>query len=445
VSGGWARRSRRELLVLLTVLAFVSGFVRSRQRPAPSPFRAPAALSAPAQGADGGTGGEATFRTGFVSRRHGVTAHAASLVELADGRLRAFWFSGSDEGDRDVEILSATFDPERGAWGEATSVAEPESTKRALRRHVGKLGNPAAIRAANGTLWLFYVTASVGGWGSSTVSCIRSTDEGETWSPPRRLVTTPLLNLNTMVKGAPFEYADGTLGVPVYQSLVRGFSEVLRVDRSGAVIDKQRLSTLGRGSQPAVLPTGAGDALALMRPSGPPPLRVMISRTRDAGGRWTSPVRTSLVNPGAGLGGLALPGGRVLVVLNDVPVERDALSLVVSSDGGRSWTTLVRLEDQVADRTRSPDDARYARTVAELARATDDSITDEGRYVASSRRFMCWEPRCHFEFSYPSLIRTARGEFHLLYTWNRAYIKHVRFNQAWLDERLASASHATTD
>ena len=390
-------------------------------------------------------GGEPTFRTGFVSRRHDVTAHAASLVELGDGRLRAFWFSGSDEGALDVEILSATFDPERGVWSEASSVAEPESTKRALRRHVTKVGNPAAIRAADGTLWLFYVTASVGGWGGSTVSWIRSTDEGETWSPPRRLVTTPLLNLNTMARGAPFEYADGTLGVPTYQSLVLGFSEVLRVDRSGAVIDKQRLSTLGRGSQPVVLPTGAGDALALMRPSGPPPLRVMISRTHDAGGRWTSPAPTSLVNPGAGLGGLALPGGRVLVALNDVPVERDALSLVVSDDGGRSWTTSLRLEDQVADRTRSPDDARYARTVAALARATDDSITDVGRYVASSRRFMCWEPRCHFEFSYPSLIRTARGEFHLLYTWNRAYIKHVRFNQAWLDERLAKASHAATD
>ncbi|HSD67419.1 MAG TPA: sialidase family protein [Vicinamibacteria bacterium] len=444
-AGGWARRRRHELLLLLTALAFASGFVRARQRPLPSPFRAPAARSADARGVDAGNGGEAAFRTGFASRRHDVTAHAASLVELGDGRLRAFWFSGSDEGDRDVEILSATFDPERGAWSEASSVADPESTKRALWRHVTKLGNPAAARAADGTLWLFYVTASVGGWGGSTVSWIRSTDEGETWSPPRRLITTPLLNLNTMVRGAPFEYADGTLGVPAYQSLVRGFSEVLRVDRSGAVVDKQRVSTLGQGSQPLVLPTGASEALALMRPSGPPPLRVLISRTRDAGGRWTSPARTSLVNPNAGLAGLALPGGRVLVALNDVPVERDALSLVASGDGGRSWTALFRLEEQVADRVRPPDDVRYARTVAELALATDGSITDVGRYVASSRRFMCWEPRCHFEFSYPVLIRTARGEFHLLYTWNRAYIKHVRFNQAWLDERLANASNATTD
>jgi predicted neuraminidase len=444
-AGGWARRRRRGLLVLLTAVAFVSAFLRSRDWPSPAPFRAPIGTAAPSRGVDVASGGEPSFRTAFVSRRHDVTVHAASLVELGDGRLRAFWFSGSEEGALDVEVLSAAFHPERDAWSEPRSVAEPESTRRALLRHVTKLGNPAAIRTADGTLWLFYVTVSVGGWAGSTVSWTRSNDEGETWSEPRRLVATPLLNLNTMVRGAPFEYADGTLGVPAYQSLVRGFSEVLRVDRSGSVIDKQRVSTVGRGSQPVVLPTGPRDALALMRPSGLPPLRVMISRTRDAGARWTEPARTPLENPDAGLGGVVLPGGQVLVALNDVPVERDALSLVVSDDAGRSWTTLHRLEDQVADRTRSPDDARYARTVAALARATDGRAADEGRFVASSRRFMCWEPRCHFEFSYPAIVRTARGEFHLLYTWNRAYIKHVRFNQAWLDERLADAAHAATD
>jgi predicted neuraminidase len=385
------------------------------------------------------------MHTGFVSRRHDVTAHAASLVELGDGRLRAFWFSGSHEGALDVEILSATFDPGRGVWSDARAVAGPEATGRGLWRHVTKVGNPAAIRAADGTLWLFYVTVSVGGWGGSTVTCVRSTDDGETWGRPRRLIGTPFFNLNTMVRGAPFEYADGTLGLPAYQSLLLGFSEILRVDPSGAVIDKQRLSTLGQGSQPAVLPTGPEDALALMRPSGqPPPRRVMLSRTHDRGRQWTWPSRTTLVNPDAGLAGLALPDGRVLVALNEVDDERDALSLVVSDDGGRSWITVHRLEDQVADRIRPPDDARYARTVEALARSTEHTVTDAGRYVTSSRRYMCWEPRCHFEFSYPSLIRTSRGEFHLLYTWNRAYIKHVRFNRAWLDERLANASHAPT-
>ncbi|MGD8897067.1 MAG: exo-alpha-sialidase [Acidobacteriota bacterium] len=381
-----------------------------------------------------------------MSRRHDVAAHAVSLVELGDGRLRAFWFSGSAEGALDVVILSAVYDPSRGEWGDARTVAEPEGTRRGLWRHVTKLGNPTAIRTADGTLWLFYVTVTVGGWGGSTVTCIRSNDDGETWGPPRRLIGTPFFNLNTLVRAHPFEYTDGTLGLPAYQSLLLGLSETLRVDRRGAVIDKQRISTLGRGSQPAVLPTGPSTALALMRPSGQePPRRVTLSRTHDAGRRWTRPTRTPLVNPDAAIEGLALPDGRLLAVLNDVEVERDALSLVVSDDAGTTWRRVHRLEDQVADRERAPDDDRYARTVEALARATDDSIADAGRYVTSSRRFMCWESRCHFDFSYPSLVRTRGGDFHLLYSWNRAYIKHVRFNQAWLDERLEDTRHARAD
>ena len=203
----------------------------------------------------------------------------------------------------------------------------------------------------------------------------RSSDDGETWSPPQRLIGSPFLNLNTMVRGAPFEYADGTVGLPAYQSLIRGFSEILRIDRSGAIIDKQRLSRLGGGSQPAVVPTSENGALALMRPSGQPaPRRVLTSSTRDAGGHWTRPAKTSLINPDAGLEGLALGDGRVLVALNDVDVERDVLSLVVTDDGGKGWTTVHRLEDQLAARSQPADDDRYARTVEALARATDGSI-----------------------------------------------------------------------
>ena len=96
-----------------------------------------------------------------------MTAHAASLVELGDGRLRAFWFSGGHEGALDVEIVSATFDPDRETWSESTVVAGPETTERALWRHVAKVGNPTALRTADGTLWLFYVTVSMGGWGGA--------------------------------------------------------------------------------------------------------------------------------------------------------------------------------------------------------------------------------------------------------------------------------------
>jgi hypothetical protein len=97
------------------------------------------------------------------------------------------------------------------------------------------------------------------------------------------------------------------------------------------------------------------------------------------------------------------------------------------------------MEDQVAARELPVDDARYDRTVEALARATDARATDARAWVDSSRRFMCWEPRCHFEFSYPFVFQTRRGELHLVYTWNRAFMKHVQFNQAWLDQDLSDA------
>jgi predicted neuraminidase len=364
-------------------------------------------------------------------------------VELANGRVRAFWYSGSREGASDVEVRTAVFDADLAVWTREKTVASPENTRGALLRYVRKVGNPAAIRTPDAALWLFYVTVSVGGWGGASIAAIISYDEGETWGAARRLISSPLLNLGTMVRGEPFLYADGTIGLPAYQDLLGSVGEWLHLDRSGAVVDRQRLSAPGLGLQPVILVRSATEALALMRHSGQDePQRVIAATTHDAGRHWTSPIRLSLSNPDAALSGVVLPDGGVLVALNDVEAERDALSLVLSDDRGVTWRTLRRLEDQVAARERPVDDARYDRTVEALARATDASVTDARAYVESSRRFMCWEPRCHFEFSYPFLLQTRRGEFHLVYTWNRSFIKHVEFNRAWLDERSSEVPGA---
>ena len=39
------------------------------------------------------------------------------------------------------------------------------------------------------------------------------------------------------------------------------------------------------------------------------------------------------------------------------------------------------------------------------------------------------------EFSYPYLIKTAKDEYHLVYTWQRKRIAYARFNQAWLEQK----------
>jgi predicted neuraminidase len=204
--------------------------------------------------------GQPRFETRFVSTRPNTLTHAACLVELGDGRIRAFWYVGSREGAADVEVHTAVFDPATGAWSEEGSVVGPERTGRALFRYVRKVGNPAAVRGSDGTLWLFYVTVSVGGWGGGSITVVTSTDDGETWTAPRRLVGSAFLNVGTLVRGEPFLYADGTIGLPAYEALLRNVPLLMRVDRRGAVVDRQRLTHDGDSPQPILLrrsPTAA--------------------------------------------------------------------------------------------------------------------------------------------------------------------------------------------
>ena len=127
----------------------------------------------------------------------------------------------------------------------------------------------------------------------------------------------------------------------------------------------------------------------------------------------------------------------MLVVLNNTERERDALSLVMSADGGATWQTVYQLEDQRG----FAEPVRYAQTAAELAQATDASISDAIPYAISAQRIKCESQQCGFEFSYPYLIQTRNGDFHLVYTWNRSFIKHVRFTRAWLDQQLKNSAH----
>ena len=389
---------------------------------------------APAHGAN-----EPQFHSRFASSTQHTQTHAASLVELKDGRVRAFWFAGSREGAKDVEIRSAVFDPASGQWGAEQTVASREGVQQSLLRYVSKLGNPVAGRAADGTLWLYYVTVSIGGWAGSSITAMTSTDEGATWSPARRLITSPFLNISTLVKGAPFLYADGTMGLPAYHEFIGKFGELLHLDGTGRILDKQRLTAGGSGAlQPVVLVKDSSNALVLMRYSGKDtPRRAISTATNDASRHWTSPVKSALPNPDAALSALVLPDGKMLAALNYQEQGRDALSLAISTDGGGAWKNIYQLEDQ---RSQQADEVQYLKIIEALAKDTDaKTASAPGEYVASTRRQGCTAQGCRFEFSYPYLIQAQNGDIHLAYTWNRSFIKHLRFNRAWLEQQLKEA------
>ena len=423
------------------LVAFGAGAGKVARRAPPAPFRptgiASAGQSAPAADVAPADGAHLRLRSDFVSHRKFTRIHAASLVELGQGKIRAFWYAGTDEGTQDVTIQTAVFDPRAGVWSPERMVASRETTQRALFRYVKKLGNPVVGRATDGSLWLFYVTVSIGGWAGSSITVVTSRDDGETWSQARRIVTAPFLNLSTLVKGPTFTYADGTMGLPVYAEFFGKFGELLRLDGPDSVIDKVRLSSGRSCLQPVVMVRDANRALVLMRYAGATrPKRVISTATDDAGLNWTPPVKSLLSNSDAALSGLVLPDGRMLVALNDSEDHRHTLSLVISSDGGSTWTTAYKVEDQSAAESQGLDDAHYSAAIEELARNTNRAVTDAGSYSESVKNVMYSKQGYSFEFSYPSLIRTSRGDFHLVYTWNEAFIKHVQFSQAWLDRCL---------
>jgi len=433
---------RHTLVLCLILIAFGAAFYKVAHHPSTATFQLPASYqhdgelktgTLPTSDASPG------FSTHFVSTQQNISTHAASLVELSDGRIRAFWFAGSREGAEDVEIRSAVFDPAKNLWGPEQSIANREDTQRPLLRYVKKLGNPVAQRGPDGTLWLYYVTVSLGGWAGSSITVITSSNDGATWSPARRLITSPFINISTLIKGTPFLYSDGTMGLPVYHEFIGKFGELLRINSNGEIIDKQRLSSGKSTLQPVMLIKSPQQALVLMRRSGSSPKRVIATATDDAGQHWSAPAKTTLANPDAAISGVALPGGRILVVLNNIEDGRDALSLVVSADGGATWKTVYQLEDQ---RGQPIEVAHYLQAAGESAKATDASITDASGYAKSAQRSKCESRICAFEFSYPYLIQARNGDFHLVYTWNRSFIKHVRFTNAWLDQRMKNNSDA---
>ena len=431
----------RLLTPALLGLAAVAGFWRLAQQPSGAPLFQPQS-AAPASATTH------PLSSQFVSLEPGPHRHAPSLVELKDGRLRAFWFSGSREGAPDVVIRSAVFDPRSERWSGEQTVVDREQTQAGLWRYVKKLGNAVAIRDDDGRLQLFYVTVSLGGWAGSSITRRVSTDDGASWAAPQRLVTSPFLNISTLVKGTPFRYADGSIGLPVYHEFIGKFGEILRLDNDGKLLDKQRLTYGKTTLQPVVLIQSPEQAQVLMRHAGKGPNRVVGVATTDGGQHWSQPQALPLANPNAAVSGVTLPDGTFLAVINDIESNRDALSLVASRDGGGHWKTLEILEDQ-----RKPGEAElkpesYQALAGKLGRLADPALTNASSekleaFAVATRGHMCRDDRrCSFEFSYPYLTLTRQGDVHLVYTWNRSYIRHRVFLQNWLKQRLSEKAGA---
>jgi predicted neuraminidase len=376
--------------VSLVALALVFAALYLRMLSAPSPGGFVPAQTAPRAASSA----PPLYRTQFLPNSTAASVHSVTAAEISGGGLRAFWYGGSREGASDVAIYTSIYSLRQKDWSPERVVITREFAQRYLQRYVRKLGNPVVGRDRRGRLCLFFVSVSVGGWAGSAINLTVSEDEGETWSPPRRLIASPFFNISTLVKGAPLLFSDGAVGLPVYHELLGKFAELLRLDAEGRVIGKTRLSW-GRSSlQPVIVPRSNKEAVGFLRYAGDAPNRILIVRTEDGGVHWSPPAKTALPNPNAAIGSVLLAGGPLLLAFNNVEVNREDLSLAISEDFGNSWRIAHRFEG--------------------------DSVSTQAPVL---------------EYSYPWIAQDRAGDIHVLYTWGRSRIKYVHFNTAWLEGR----------
>ena len=370
--------------------------------------------------------GNFRFDAQFVSAAPGEAVHAASMVELTNGDLRAVWFSGSREGAADVTLQTAVMDVATGLWGSESTVIDRAQLQRGLQRYVKKLGNPVIGRATDGSLLLWMVNVSLGGWAGSSISWVRSIDEGRTWSRPQRLVTSPFLNISTLPKGAPIQMSDRHTGLPVYHEFFTKFAELLRLDANGKVVDKVRIPGSQTSLQPVVLVSSTNNAQAYMR-SGTA-LAVMTSTTSDAGRTWSDSRPTDWPNPDSAVAGVAMHSGTQWLALNPGHRNREQLALIQTQLGGSfNGQALWRIEASVSPKTRLSR-PQYERLLSEELATAGTRPAQVKAYVASAMRQLCHDQECAQEYSYPYLLEGSDGSLHVIYTWHRTRIKHIRLD-----------------
>jgi predicted neuraminidase len=319
-------------------------------------------------------------------------AHSASAIELPDGRILAFWFEGSREGASDVSLKTSEFVDGTG-WGPPREVTDGRRTGKDQGRYIDTVGNPVVFRHPDGEYWLIYVTVSYGGWALSSINLIRSPD-GIHWGRSERLVTSPAMNLSTLVRTPPLMREDGLIVLPVYHELLTTFPELILIDREGRVVGKTRLSGPCR-IQPWIVALDANHAVALMRDHSCTEHRLWRSVTSDAGVNWENPHPLDIHNPDAPAAALALPGGKIIAAFN--AESRERLEIGLSDDEGRSWTLGQPIFDRRSDR--------------------------------------CW-------LRYPWLMQDQRGRIHVLVTEicpGRGYaLRHVILDRASVQQLMES-------
>lgn len=312
--------------------------------------------------------------------------HGSSILSWGKGRLLSCWFAGTRESGKDVHVYCTDSNNNGETWTEPRVVVSPQEKAEGSRGENKTVGNCSLFRDAEGNIWLFYAAVVWGGWSGSHVDYKVSKDDGKTWSPSKRLAG----GFGNLPRNKALMLSDGKVLLPLYNEFIpqneHGYFYELSL-KGGEIVSQEYRAVPGTGHlQPTVVEFAPDLFYFYMRNKKPGRTHFAIyDRKKD---EWLQRQLIDAPNPDAALDSVGYRGG-VLLVYNDSPKRRNPLALGYAKDG-KKFVNISNLEN-------------------------DETAGG---------------------FSYPSITKDDAGFFHLTYTYDRKYIKYVRFNSDWLDERL---------
>ncbi|GAA3582497.1 sialidase family protein [Snuella lapsa] len=304
------------------------------------------------------------------------SCHAATLVEVLPNQLLAAWFGGSYEGAKDVGIYISFFKDR--FWTTPRCVVEP------LVKGQDTLPcwNPVLFKSSSNKLYLYYkVGKNPREWFGAMLISI---DKGKTWSLPHYLPEGIL----GPIKNKPLEITPGVLLCGSSTESIENNEWRVHVERYTEANKQWERIPVGNEKgfdviQPAFLKHSAHAIQMLCRSRHN---KIVTTWSEDQGNTWGKLDSLQVANSNSGIDALTL-GEKEFLLVNNPLLQgadwfngRNVLDVEYSTDGIQ-WKTLFDLENK-----------------------------KEG------------------QFSYPAIIQTSDRKIHILYTYNRENIKHVRFD-----------------
>ena len=313
--------------------------------------------------------------------------HAISVVSEDNNDLVAFWYGGSQEAKPDVALYTSRYLAEQQTWQAPQKLTDRLQVTRDTHRMTIIIGNATAIKVQQRTL-LFFVSVGAGGWAASSLNVTYSDDDGQSWSKAQRIISSPFLNISTLVRNPPVQVEDNLIAIPAYHESLNQYSEILWVNTDGKLINKTRVLAGMHAIQPVIF--SRDNHITVLHRSMDLSLPQVIARTSETMMHsWNKTEILDLPNSDSAMDGLELENGQWLLAYNHLHKGRERIDLAISQGPHSSWSEPFNIEHNPKQ-----------------------------------------------DFAYPVLIQTADGIIHLFYTVDRTDFRHIRFNQAWLEENL---------